>query len=177
MTQGEARILPCPFCGGEAEHFICEERDNYGGQVIGCKTCLASTRVFFGECEGLFPAWNTRTPAIADGVGVEWQTIDTAPKDGTALIGMDDNGEVDSIHWGVIDEELGYTWISKEQRQEVYPRFWIHKPVVTAASHDQKTIESVPCGCYQFVSGPRAHEIVKCSTHSTPPQAATDEGV
>lgn len=55
-------LKPCPFCGGEAERFECEEADNTGGDVIGCKKCQASTRVFFGEKEGLIEAWNTRHP-------------------------------------------------------------------------------------------------------------------
>ena len=54
------KLEPCPFCGGEAERFVCEETDNIGGHVIGCKVCQASTRVFFGEHEGLLEAWNTR---------------------------------------------------------------------------------------------------------------------
>jgi len=71
-------LKACPFCGGEAEQFTCEESDNYGGQVIGCKSCSASTRVFFGECEGIFEAWNTRTPpatASDEEIKQAWTTI------------------------------------------------------------------------------------------------------
>lgn len=56
-------LKPCPFCGGDAERFECEETDNIGGDVIGCKKCGASTRVFFGEKEGVEDAWNTRASA------------------------------------------------------------------------------------------------------------------
>jgi len=62
-------LKACPFCGGEAEQFECEETDNRGGWVIGCKVCQASTRVFFLEkTDGreLTEAWNTRTPELLD---------------------------------------------------------------------------------------------------------------
>lgn len=55
-------LKACPFCGGDAEqHDIgSEEPDNVGGSVIQCTKCLCSTRVIFGEKEGLYDAWNTR---------------------------------------------------------------------------------------------------------------------
>jgi hypothetical protein len=31
-------LKPCPFCGGKAEQFECEEADNKGGFVIGRPT-------------------------------------------------------------------------------------------------------------------------------------------
>ena len=62
-----SELKPCPFCGGEAARdIILEDGSNYGGEIIGCKRCLASTRVFFGEKEGLEESWNTRTPAPAE---------------------------------------------------------------------------------------------------------------
>lgn len=59
--QSETQLKPCPFCGGDAEKYECEETDNIGGWVIGCKKCGSSTKVFFGELVGLDEAWNTRT--------------------------------------------------------------------------------------------------------------------
>jgi Lar family restriction alleviation protein len=56
-------LKPCPFCGGEAERFTITaeaEVSNIGGDVIACKKCEASTRVFFGEKEGIVNAWNAR---------------------------------------------------------------------------------------------------------------------
>jgi hypothetical protein len=47
-----SELKPCPFCGGEATRdIIFEGGSNYGGEIIGCKKCLASTRVFFGGKE------------------------------------------------------------------------------------------------------------------------------
>ncbi|WP_408887792.1 Lar family restriction alleviation protein [Novacetimonas hansenii] len=56
-------LKSCPFCGAPAErHDIGDsEPDNIGGSVIQCTKCLCSTRVIFGEKEGLYDAWNTRT--------------------------------------------------------------------------------------------------------------------
>ncbi|WP_140386089.1 MULTISPECIES: Lar family restriction alleviation protein [Acetobacter] len=55
-------LQPCPFCGAIAERCDIgeEEPQNVGGSVISCTKCLCSTRVFFGEKEGLYEAWNTR---------------------------------------------------------------------------------------------------------------------
>lgn len=62
-----SELKPCPFCGGvAARDIILEDGSNYGGEIIVCKRCLASTRVFFGEKEGLEESWNTRTPAPAE---------------------------------------------------------------------------------------------------------------
>jgi len=62
-----SELKPCPFCGGvAARDIILEDGSNYGGEIIVCKRCLASTRVFFGEKEGLEESWNTRTPSPAE---------------------------------------------------------------------------------------------------------------
>lgn len=65
----ETELMPCPFCGGEAELFECEETDNEGGWVVGCKSCMASTRVHFANGDDPRPIvvdlWNTR--AVPDG--------------------------------------------------------------------------------------------------------------
>jgi Lar family restriction alleviation protein len=68
----EAALLPCPFCGGDAEEiYIEEEGDNFGGSVISCKQCSASTAVHFDRKENLHSSWNDRQrpadkPAAAD---------------------------------------------------------------------------------------------------------------
>ena len=67
MTKSEAvELLPCPFCGAKAEQVECTETDNIGGVVISCVNpqCYASTKVYFGEREGMVDSWNTRTPAL-----------------------------------------------------------------------------------------------------------------
>jgi Lar family restriction alleviation protein len=59
MTDDE--LLPCPFCGGEAERFDLEDGDNFGGSVIQCKKCQCSTAVHFDRKEHLYSSWNERT--------------------------------------------------------------------------------------------------------------------
>lgn len=62
-TEPEA-LAACPFCGGEAERFtIQDEGDNFGGDVVCCKECGASSHVEFGRKENLVSCWNRRTPA------------------------------------------------------------------------------------------------------------------
>lgn len=59
----------CPFCGGKPQRItITDESEaaNIGGDVITCADCDASTRVFFGEKEGIEEAWNTRLPLQPD---------------------------------------------------------------------------------------------------------------
>ena len=61
-------LLPCPFCGGEAERIETDEgKDdpNFGGSVIQCSQCLASSHVEFGFKENLASAWNTRSDTAA----------------------------------------------------------------------------------------------------------------
>lgn len=58
----ENTLLPCPFCGGQAEQVVIEaENDpNFGGSVIACSGCGASSHIEFGFKEGLVSAWNAR---------------------------------------------------------------------------------------------------------------------
>lgn len=63
-------LKPCPFCGGEAERITIEDDSdpsNFGGDVIQCRNCIASSRVVFGEKEGIEDAWNRRAtpPEVA----------------------------------------------------------------------------------------------------------------
>lgn len=55
-------LLPCPFCGGEAERF--DDHDtgstNEGGSCICCKRCNASTAMHFDRKENLVSSWNDR---------------------------------------------------------------------------------------------------------------------
>ena len=62
------KLLPCPFCGGEAERVTLQDEENFGGDVIICKGCDACSRVVFGEKEGLIEAWNCRAtqPAASE---------------------------------------------------------------------------------------------------------------
>ena len=51
----DKKLLPCPFCGGEA--FFATE----GGNWIACKLCGAETD-YFERAKEAINAWNTRKP-------------------------------------------------------------------------------------------------------------------
>lgn len=51
----DKKLLPCPFCGGEAR-FSTED-----GNWINCKSCGAETD-YFEQREEAIKAWNTRVP-------------------------------------------------------------------------------------------------------------------
>jgi Lar family restriction alleviation protein len=68
-------LSPCPFCGSAAERIELTDGDNAGGSVIGCTKCEASTRVFFGEKDGLTEAWNDRPKGLRAGLR---DALDTA---------------------------------------------------------------------------------------------------
>ena len=71
MTALDTKLLPCPFCGGEAERYTIMEGDevaNVGGDVISCTKCGASSHVEFGEKANLVDAWNRRaSPSQGEG--------------------------------------------------------------------------------------------------------------
>lgn len=58
----EGGLLPCPFCAGNAIVTTIENEDDacFGGDVITCSGCGASSHVEFGRKENLASAWNTR---------------------------------------------------------------------------------------------------------------------
>ena len=56
-------LLPCPFCGHDAERLTLDEPENEGGDVICCTRCQASSRVEFGRKETVVEAWNRRAHA------------------------------------------------------------------------------------------------------------------
>lgn len=51
------KLLPCPFCGGEAKSI--EDVDDYG-IFIKCQECVMVTAIF-NHTSVLIKAWNTRT--------------------------------------------------------------------------------------------------------------------
>lgn len=53
-------LMPCPFCGGEAERIDIEEGENAGGSCVSCKKCLASGPVEFDFKENFTRNWNRR---------------------------------------------------------------------------------------------------------------------
>lgn len=67
--EDDEQLKPCPFCGGQAMKFAVEELSNLGGYVVQCKSCEASTRVWFPIKDSvdkiLLDAWNKRAAAPA----------------------------------------------------------------------------------------------------------------
>lgn len=59
-------LLPCPFCGGEAETLTAESM--YGGYLFGimCNDCRSRGDVYDTEAEAI-AAWNSRAPIEYDG--------------------------------------------------------------------------------------------------------------
>jgi Lar family restriction alleviation protein len=74
-------LLPCPFCGGEAEIIHLDDDDNAGGSCVCCTKCQASGNVEFGRKENFVENWNRRahpspTPAAdADRVRIAVEDI------------------------------------------------------------------------------------------------------
>lgn len=72
MTDARA-LLPCPFCGAEAERY--DDHDtgsvNEGGSCITCKRCGASSPMHFERKENLISSWNDRVPSPPVNVGRE----------------------------------------------------------------------------------------------------------
>lgn len=54
-------LLPCPFCGGDAERIDIEDGNNAGGSFVHCTNCDASGNVEFGFKENFISNWNRRT--------------------------------------------------------------------------------------------------------------------
>ncbi|CAB5549460.1 restriction alleviation protein, Lar family [Citrobacter werkmanii] len=62
MPDSENGLMPCPFCGGKARQLTIEQDNDphFGGDVITCTECGASSHVEFGFKENLESAWNNR---------------------------------------------------------------------------------------------------------------------
>ena len=63
----ESDLLPCPFCGGEAERHDIEAldgEDNAGSSYIECEGCGACTQLHFDRKEHLVSSWNERTAQV-----------------------------------------------------------------------------------------------------------------
>lgn len=58
-------LLPCPFCGGDAEIIHIEDGENEGGSCVCCAVCQASGNVEFGRKENFVSNWNRRARSSA----------------------------------------------------------------------------------------------------------------
>ncbi|EAZ1914902.1 restriction alleviation protein, Lar family [Salmonella enterica] len=69
VTDSENGLMPCPFCGGKAHQLTIEQDDDphFGGDVITCTECGASSHVEFGFKENLKSAWNSRAAMLHAG--------------------------------------------------------------------------------------------------------------
>lgn len=71
LEQPESALLPCPLCGGDAEHVgpISQHSGTIeGSYAVRCKECYFSTRTRRTRA-GATEMWNTRTPAKRCPVG------------------------------------------------------------------------------------------------------------
>jgi hypothetical protein len=101
-------ILPCPFCGAEAA----QPKYDFGIFNVTCKSCLATASP---------SAWNARTE-------IQWQPIETAPKDGTEILAYWTYAkDHEVLHWGTC------SW--KNHKDGAYvtkPDYWLplSKPTI-----------------------------------------------
>ncbi|HGI8195258.1 TPA: Lar family restriction alleviation protein [Citrobacter freundii] len=104
VPNSENGLMPCPFCGGKAHQLTIEQDDDphFGGDVITCTECWASSHVEFGFKENLKSAWNSRTamlqagnsPVIQDG----WQLVPKEPTEAMNKAGWAAMNEHDAIN-------------------------------------------------------------------------------
>lgn len=125
-----SELKKCPFCGGEAHTY---ERHGKGRTVHGrfwfsvdCRNCgyFMDDREDVGE-DGMFiypekeclKRWNTR----AD----DWQPIETAPKDGTKVLILADEGKlILQGYWNIAGERWKSTNQSGHSYPILYPCHW-----------------------------------------------------
>lgn len=62
ISREEAKLLPCPFCGGEAERYDDHNTGSFneGMSCIQCKRCGASSAMHGDRRENLYASWNER---------------------------------------------------------------------------------------------------------------------
>lgn len=69
-------LKPCPCCGGKAERIELQDKENFDGHVIECQKCGLSTRIYFGEKDGLEESWQCRNGYTPDSIEyVLWDLV------------------------------------------------------------------------------------------------------
>jgi len=121
-------LKPCPFCGSKAELI---DNEHMGHFSVVCKSCFCEIQGHQIHPKldeiGTIRLWNTR----AD----EWQPIETAPKDGTEILGLDqDAGEARVVFWdkrvkldqhiGLLNVNRGACWVKSENYETFMPNTW-----------------------------------------------------
>jgi hypothetical protein len=119
------KLLPCPFCGGEASAEQCVRVDYYGDWVVGCdnEQCCAKPEVLAAIKSAAIAAWNRRTPAPE---GEAWRTVPVEPTE--AMI------EAAHALWG---EGTGVNYVQLEP-EDFYAAMLAASPVVPVGVSDQQ---------------------------------------
>lgn len=82
LMQQARELLPCPFCGGEAERidFGPGDAENEGGSCIACRRCQASGPVEFSFKENFIANWNRRAALRAAPEGYVLVPVEPTPE-------------------------------------------------------------------------------------------------
>lgn len=124
-------LLPCPFCGREADYFA-NGSVSHPDIIVHRVACNCEMQPFTGwhaTKEEAIAAWNRRSPeALA---ARPWRTVDDIPRDGTSVDLLLSSGrEVSCAYWGETlggAEEgwfVGDTWARGEDEEVIRWRPW-----------------------------------------------------
>ncbi len=115
-------LLPCPFCGGNAEIITGPIADRFG---VRCTSCGVWRDDRAKERLGAIYAWNTRA---AQPVAVA-PRIDTAPKDGT-VVDLWENGERHAdCYWGKTQHDCGEAGQHCDSDWHREKEGWVYSPL------------------------------------------------
>lgn len=101
-------LLPCPFCGSHPvlKPFPDESKSGMFAVVCNNKPCDTSGlliamagRVGSVGVEKAVEAWNTRLTPELEAALVGWRGIESAPRDGSRVVGLCADGYVCFIRW------------------------------------------------------------------------------